>query len=226
MKNQCGVYDALEHYLHLAGWGTMAYVHTQVAGALRILSETLIIEECYFYNNSNLKGGAIYFNKNDNYDIQYFFIKNNIFAFNEAGDNGAAIEFEKNLLKLIGNISNCYFYANLAWRIFFVLFNTFSCFLVGSITTEFNHPESKILISDNYFYNNLADMAAGINAVHLAGSIIVKNCVFEENSAMTQNHVLIGSGAAIEISGSAETIVISENNLYIFNEIEYAGKKI
>ena len=65
----------MEAYLHSAGWGSMAYVHFQNAGALKIVSQTLIVSDCYFFNNSNLKGGAIYFSKNDNYDKQYFNIE-------------------------------------------------------------------------------------------------------------------------------------------------------
>ena len=67
-------------------------------------------------------------------------------------------------------------------------------------------------------------MATGINDVHLSGTIILKNNRFVNNKAITQNRVLIGSGAAIQISGSSFTIVKSICNIYIFNEMEYTGR--
>ena len=68
-------------------------------------------------------------------------------------------------------------------------------------------------------------MGAAIYAIHLSGTILFENCSFEENTAVTQNRVLIGAGAAMVISGSNETFAISKNNIYFFNEIEYVGKK-
>ena len=67
-------------------------------------------------------------------------------------------------------------------------------------------------------------MATGINAIHLSGTIIVTNNTFINNAAITQNHVFIGSGVGIQISGSMFTIVGSQSNLYLYNQIEYAGK--
>ena len=67
-------------------------------------------------------------------------------------------------------------------------------------------------------------MATGINAVHLSGTTIIKNNRFVNNKAITQNHVLIGSGAAIQISGSSFTIAKSIYNIYIYNEVEYTGR--
>ena len=67
-------------------------------------------------------------------------------------------------------------------------------------------------------------MSTGIYAVHLSGTLIVRSNIFVRNKALTQNHVLIGSGAAIQIDGSTFTVVISTLNLYIFNEVEYTGK--
>lgn len=222
LENNYGIYDEEEYYLHSAGWGTMAYVHFQIAGATRLQVETVIVSECYFRNNSNLKGGAIYLNKNNDFDLQYVYINNTIFALNEAGDNGAGIEFEKNIQRIQGNITNCFFLNNLAWRkkkYFLKLF-----FLVGSITTEFNHPDSCIYIQNNFFLQNRADMAAGLNLIHLAGTVVLLKNIFQENIAVTQNHVLIGAGGAFLISGSAITIVYSKENIYIYNEIEYKGK--
>ena len=117
MTGQYGIYDDFDYYLHSIGWGSMAYVHSQVSGAIRAHVETFIAKDCYFMNNSNLKGGAIYLSKNENYEKQYVDIQNSIFVLNEAGDNGASIQFDNNIIFLKGNVTNCYFYKNLAWRI-------------------------------------------------------------------------------------------------------------
>jgi predicted outer membrane repeat protein len=116
MKNQIGVYEASEYDLNSAGWGRMALVHGQNAGAMYLEVETLTVFECYFFNNSNLKGGAVYLNKNKKYDNQYVSIQNTIFSNNEAGDNGAAIEFENDILFITGEVTNCYFFQGFAWR--------------------------------------------------------------------------------------------------------------
>ena len=110
-----GLYDASEYYLNNIGFGHMAYVHMQIAGALRLLVESLSIKECYFFENSNLKGGAIYVNKNENSENTQVSIENCIFNMNEAGDNGGAISFDKNIILLQGNITNCYFESNHGW---------------------------------------------------------------------------------------------------------------
>ena len=67
MKNQIGIYEATEYDLNSAGWGRMTLVHGQNAGAMYLEVETLTVFECYFFNNSNLKGGAVYLNKNKKY---------------------------------------------------------------------------------------------------------------------------------------------------------------
>ena len=58
-------------------------------------------------------------NKNEKYDHQYISIRNSIFSTNEAGDSGATIELEKNIMIITGDITNCYIFNNLAWRINF-----------------------------------------------------------------------------------------------------------
>lgn len=125
IKNQKGVYSEDEYIFHNSSGYSMAFVHLQFAGALKLEAETLIVSECYFANNSNLKGGAIYINKNENYEIQYILIEKTIFANNEAGDNGGCIEFEKNLRKISGNIRKNYFLGNSAWSKIFYIFKIF-----------------------------------------------------------------------------------------------------
>lgn len=115
LGNNYGIYDTNDYNLYYAGVGRLPYVHFQMAGAIKLQVENLMVSECYFKNNSNLKGGGIYLNKNYDYDWQYVYINNSIFSFNEAGDNGAAIELEKNIQKIQGNITNCYFFDNFAW---------------------------------------------------------------------------------------------------------------
>ena len=128
MKHQYGVYEPSEYYLHSAGWGTMAFIHGQMAGAIRLEAESAIVFECYFFNNSNLKGGAFYLNKNKKFEHQFVSIRNSIFSMNEAGDTGASIDLDKNILLISGDITNCYIFNNLAWRkgkIDFLFFNLF-----------------------------------------------------------------------------------------------------
>lgn len=115
LENNLAIYDEKEYYLHSNGGGEMAYVHFQMAGAIKSQVETLIVSECYFRNNSNFKGGGIYINKNNNYDWQYVYINNSIFSFNEAGDSGASLQFENNIQKIRGNVTNCFFQENFAW---------------------------------------------------------------------------------------------------------------
>jgi len=67
-------------------------------------------------------------------------------------------------------------------------------------------------------------MATGINAIHLSGTLIVTNNTFISGTAVTQTHVFIGSGVGIQLAGSMFTIVRSQSNLYLYNQIEYAGK--
>lgn len=90
-----------------------------MGGALKIQAETAIISQSSFINNSNLKGGAIYFNKNENFQTQFFHIEYCIFEKNEAGDNGGGIEFEKTMRLIKGNITNSFFIHNLAWCKYF-----------------------------------------------------------------------------------------------------------
>ena len=89
--------------------------------------------------------------------------------------------------------------------------------------TQFNHPSSLITVSNSYFFNNSADFGGGIDACHVSGTMEVIRTVFIANFAWTQWKVLIGSGAAIQMSGATGTIVNSRENLYLLNIIEYKG---
>lgn len=115
LENNYAIYNEEEYYLNSIGAGEMAYLHFQMAGAIKLQVETLIVSECYLRNNSNFKGGGIYVIKNSNYDWQYVYINNSVFSFNEAGDTGGGIQFEKNIQKILGNVTNCYFRENFAW---------------------------------------------------------------------------------------------------------------
>ena len=84
--------------------------HGENAGAIMCNSQTLIVINCYFYNNSNLNGGAIYFNKYVSSDAQYMIIEKTLFVKNEAGEAGSAIYFGTNMQYILGNITNCFFF--------------------------------------------------------------------------------------------------------------------
>lgn len=97
-------------------------------------------------------------------------------------------------------------------------------FIVGAaIDVEFDHPESKINIQNNFFLKNQASMAGALSLVQMSGITILMNNIFEKNVAITQDRVLIGAGAAFLLSGSVNTIVKSNQNIYINNENEYKG---
>ena len=50
------IYDTNDYYLSKIGIGSLAYVHMQPAGAMRVQAINITIIDCYFFNNSNLKG--------------------------------------------------------------------------------------------------------------------------------------------------------------------------
>lgn len=114
IKNNFGKYNEEEYELNEKTHDELPYIHQQIVGAFRIEAQFLIITSCYFLNNSNLIGGGIYFNINENYEMQYINVTSTIFKFNEAGDHGGSIHLEKKIRKILGNISNCYFSENQA----------------------------------------------------------------------------------------------------------------
>jgi hypothetical protein len=71
--------------------------------------------ECYFYNNSNLKGGGIYFAGNEKYQKNYFWIEKTIFVYNDAGEGGSAMHFSQSLPLIEATILNCFFFRLIAW---------------------------------------------------------------------------------------------------------------
>ena len=82
--------------------------HTENAGALLVLSQNLMIKNCYLANNSNMNGGAIFFNKHFS-DSQTILIENTVFYRNGAGETGSAIYFGTDIKFIIGEIRNCSF---------------------------------------------------------------------------------------------------------------------
>ena len=108
--------------------------HDQNAGCLLSFSQIVIIKECYFYNNSNLNGGAIYFNKYANSDKQYFTIEKTLFFKNQAGETGSAIYFDNAIGYIIGNITESYFLQQYSFYgkipyIYIIFLNYVSCCL-------------------------------------------------------------------------------------------------
>ena len=55
--------------------------------------------------------------------------------------------------------------------------------------------------------------------MHNSGTVVARSNYFIGNNAIST----IGSGAVIELSGSANTYVISENNLFLFSTIQFKG---
>ena len=87
---------------------------------------------------------------------------------------------------------------------------------------QFNHKESNVSIVSSYFYKNLADLVTCIYAEQRQGVVHLFNNTFLENSAVTENRVLIGSASVIQASGIF-TVVTSINNLFFRNRAEYAS---
>ena len=82
----------------------------------------MIIEECYFFNNSNLKGGAIYFAGNEKFFECNFVFVRSIFKKNDAGEGGGGMHFSQSLRFIKANITQCYFSDSLAWSTIYFLF--------------------------------------------------------------------------------------------------------
>ena len=87
---------------------------------------------------------------------------------------------------------------------------------------NFNHPKSNISILNSYFSENLADMISCIYAYQMQGSVYIQNNVFINNSAITENHLFVGSASVLEISGLFSSIQ-SVSNLFYNNHAEYAA---
>ena len=91
--NHYGLFDSIEHYLVRTSPTKKgySYIHNEDAGAIYAATKYFDIKDCYFYNNSNLNGGGIYFQRNLNFLMQALEVLNCIFKKNEAGNVGGAI---------------------------------------------------------------------------------------------------------------------------------------
>jgi len=95
----------------------------------------------------------------------------------------------------------------------------------GAISISFFKMVCLMIIYQNFFENNFADFAGSIFTNHPAGLVAAKENVFCENSAYTQNHILLGSGAVFNMGGTMATFLTSIQNLYFMNVAEFKGKK-
>ena len=87
----------------------MYYTHFQNAGAIFVKTNYFFIEECYFKNNSNFQGGAIYFSELSIKDLQIFKIRKTIFTNNKAGLTGGSLHLSEGIKLIQGEIHSCYF---------------------------------------------------------------------------------------------------------------------
>ena len=106
----------------------MYYTHFQNAGAIFVKTNYFFIEECYFKNNSNFQGGAIYFSELWIKDLQIFKIRKTIFTNNKAGLTGGSLHLSEGIKLIQGEIHSCYFLKELGdsrLQLFYLLSNLY-----------------------------------------------------------------------------------------------------
>ena len=117
-------YEDMTSPLLLVAGEPLFGAHTENAGALLCLSQTLIIQDCYFSNNSNFNGGAIFLDKYSTSDSQNLVIERTIFFQNNAGETGAAIYFGTNINLIIGEIKDSSFLEGYSFNGNFIMIKT------------------------------------------------------------------------------------------------------
>lgn len=80
-----------------------------------------------------------------------------------------------------------------------------------------------MIIRKNIFERNFADFAGAIFSNNPSGLIYSVENSFLGNLAFTQINLILGSGAVYNIGGTANTIVVSIQNLYFSNVAEFKG---
>lgn len=95
--------------------------HEENAGAIFSSAHYMLMNSCYFFNNSNMNGGGIFLNKHSQSDSQYFLIEETIFHKNQAGESGASLYLAEDIGKIIGNIIKCVFLKNYSY--YGIIFN-------------------------------------------------------------------------------------------------------
>ena len=112
--NSFGIFDYQDFQIYSQEY--MPLSHGENAGAILTFSQNLFVKNCYFSNNSNLNGGAIYLNKHINSDVQYVRIEMTIFARNGAGESGSALYLGKNIQYIFGLVTDCLFQENYSFQ--------------------------------------------------------------------------------------------------------------
>lgn len=85
-------------------------IHGQSGGAIFLSAKNIIISNCYFFDNANMNGGAIYLSKHSSSNLQNLLVEETIFSLNKAGDSGGAIFLAQDITYILGIISNCGFF--------------------------------------------------------------------------------------------------------------------
>ena len=94
----------------------------------------------------------------------------------------------------------------------------------GGISANFNDPNSQLIVSNSYFFNNTADFAACFAANNPTGTLHLEKNIFIENIGRTEFRVSIGSGSILLSSvGSPNTFVKYYHNINLFNQVECKG---
>ena len=123
--NSSGIYDHQDFSMFPHKY--MPYWHGENAGAILTFAKNLTVKNCYFSNNSNLNGGAIFLNRHANSGLQYLRIERTIFARNQAGESGSSIYLGQDVQYILGIVAECFFLENYSFNgIFHVFFIFFS----------------------------------------------------------------------------------------------------
>lgn len=117
-KRNNGAFDYIDyHPPELLKSQSVVKFHNQNGGAILTLAKNIEIINCWFLNNSNRIGGAIYLRKNPNtlrMESQTLLIDNVIFEKNIAGETGV-VALDCDIEYINGNISESIFLENFSY---------------------------------------------------------------------------------------------------------------
>ena len=117
-KNNNGAFDYIDYHPPvLLKSQSVVKFHNQNAGAIFTVAKNIEISNCWFFNNSNKIGGAIYLRKNPNtlrMESQTLLIENVIFEKNIAGETGI-VTLDCDIEYIYGNISESKFLENFSY---------------------------------------------------------------------------------------------------------------
>eukprot|EP01084_Bolivina_argentea_P085207 153993_1 len=192
------------HFSDNSASGDPGFNVFQAGGAINIYesNNNLIYASTFYSNSANDAGSAIYTHNNSYMLVSDCEINNNIIYYNEDdyddGDGGAIngklqYKFQIQYSDLINNTGGAIILQNTDNS--FIINNEFSgnaAFIKGG--AMYLYDTSRILILKNKFYSNNAIYGGALN-IHRCDYIIIRACIFIENTVVANNEssVTIGS---------------------------------